>query len=622
MLWLVVMAALLTVGLGTGFMARAQRWAAISNVIFTATTIAGLGWSFWGVMAGRRNPIVKWIGIVVLGTLSVLAITGMWPDLRRLPSLGFYEAPFGLLALDWVGSAVAITGMWWMAVCFFLGLWLLRMALSPGSGFLAVARTVVDEAVHMRIALIFIIFVVFLVPVVPVSLDPAERLSYRVQSFLSYSLMGVAMLLSLLTLFLSCMTVCNELKYKQIYLTLTKPLSRAGYLAGKLLGIGLLNLLLLSVAGLGIYVFTHVLEKQPHKDIYDRIALQSQVLVARQRIQPTPPPEYPFRDLLDKRIKTLREADPEKYRVITPKMEDELKNTVLASWMSIPPRDDRTYLFPGVGVAKQYGRLVQLRIKPIVSSYPPDTKVRFAMWVNGRPFRYDPETRTHLGFYIEYNRFHIVDIPLDLADADGNMAIRIRNEDIDDPSQSLPHTLTFTRGEGMEMLYQVGSFDWNLVRTLVIIWSFLLFLAMLGLSAGTFLSFPTACLLCFVVLFACLLNDYLRESIKTWGMSLAAELETQGFKSWSFFEAARALFTKGDLWVAAQVVARNITVGVTAVVPSFTQFNPIPEVIEGRLVPTSIMLEVLWKVGLAGTVGVGVVGWVIFRVRELARVVV
>ncbi len=54
-------------------------------------------------------------------------------------------------------------------------------------------------------------------------------------------------------------TVSSELDEKQAFLTLTKPVSRAGYLAGKWLGIMGLNVLLLAVSGVGVFAFVKVL---------------------------------------------------------------------------------------------------------------------------------------------------------------------------------------------------------------------------------------------------------------------------------------------------------------------------------------------------------------------------
>ncbi len=62
-----------------------------------------------------------------------------------------------------------------MAVLFIVGLELLRLAFSPGWGVLGVARTLVDEAIRMKMALIFVIMLLLFVPLLPFILGGETR---------------------------------------------------------------------------------------------------------------------------------------------------------------------------------------------------------------------------------------------------------------------------------------------------------------------------------------------------------------------------------------------------------------------------------------------------------------
>ncbi|MCJ7674955.1 MAG: hypothetical protein MUO33_07365, partial [Sedimentisphaerales bacterium] len=68
----------------------------------------------------------------------------------------------------------------------------------------------------------------------------------RIQSFISYGLGLVSFLLSVLTNIVSCYTLSYDIKYKQIYTVVTKPIRRFELIIGKVLGVVLLDLLLLA----------------------------------------------------------------------------------------------------------------------------------------------------------------------------------------------------------------------------------------------------------------------------------------------------------------------------------------------------------------------------------------
>ncbi|MDP7346618.1 MAG: hypothetical protein QF735_00220, partial [Phycisphaeraceae bacterium] len=179
------------------------------------------------------------------------------------------------------GAAIAVIGVWAMAAAFAVGLFLIRLLLTPRSPIIAVARTVIDEAVRMRIAVVFIVGVAIVVPVLPMMLDPKELLHYRVQTFLTWSITLLGWLLALMTIFVSCATICRDVSQSMVYTTLTKPLSRWGYLLGKWLGIGLLNVWLIAVSGIGVYTFTAVLERMPIRVDDNRERVKHEVLTAR-----------------------------------------------------------------------------------------------------------------------------------------------------------------------------------------------------------------------------------------------------------------------------------------------------------------------------------------------------
>ena len=154
----------------------------------------------------------------------------------------------------------------------------------------------------MRIALVFIVLLLLIVPIMPYLNDPGELLRYRIGTFLAWSIGGTSVLLSLMTIFVVCGSICSELKEHQIFLTMSKPVSRAQYLLGKWLGMVLLNLVLLLVAGGGIYTFARIMQQFPASG-FDRLAVTDQVLVARTSMVPKLPGGQTIDDLMVAQLK-------------------------------------------------------------------------------------------------------------------------------------------------------------------------------------------------------------------------------------------------------------------------------------------------------------------------------
>ncbi|MFW6335863.1 MAG: ABC transporter permease, partial [Phycisphaeraceae bacterium] len=290
--WLIVLVLLLALGEGLGALLWAQGEVGASSWLRLIGRVAAAGWLLWGLHVWREVPWVDKArrAVIALAAVGILAAVSA--------------------ALGWSSLLYILAGVVGMSVTFFVGLWLVRLALSAGSPVIGVARTVVDEAIRMRMPVVFIVGVILVVPVLPFVLDPSDRLEYRLQSFLSWSSIAVSLLLSLMTIFLAIGTLTRELERRQVFLSLTKPVRRWQYLLGKWLGIASLNVVLVATAGVGVYAFTRFLASQPAIDVADREAVAQRVLVARDAVSPQPPdPDY-FRRAFDERVRQMRSNDP------------------------------------------------------------------------------------------------------------------------------------------------------------------------------------------------------------------------------------------------------------------------------------------------------------------------
>ena len=524
-----------------------------------------------------------------------------------------------LLARGHRAAAVAVLGFVCMWLCFLIGHGLIRVVLSPGVGAFGVARTLVDEAVRIRVVLAFVIGLLVMTPLGSLFflMDPNELLKYRVQGFLTWTLSGSAMLLGVMTLFLACSTICHEIDRCQIFLTLTKPIGRGQYLLGKWLGIVLLDLLLVGIVGIGVYTFSKVLQQNPHRNQADRHAVDQQIFVARQAVTAQPPATMDINAMVAKRVQEQQDTQT----AVAPGLERFHRQAIIAKWHTIAPRGTQTYVFANLHRARAFGRWVQLRFKPVSSMAPPKEQVRLAVWLNGRPYPFDADTHRHLPLVVANNRYQVLDLPVDAIGQDGRLEIRIANVNLDDMRATFPSSVGFTPGKGLEVLYQVGRFEPNLIRALVLVWIRLAFLAMLGLTAGTFLGFPVACLLGVLVYVTAAANGFLLESMEQY-VSFSAH--HQGW--WERLVWVPKTFlvqlVGGEFWDAFKILVRLLGNTFVLLIPSFSDYDPVALIADGRWVPYDMILAAVVRVGGVWTGFCGLLGWLIFRRRELAQVTV
>jgi hypothetical protein len=175
---------------------------------------------------------------------------------------------------------------------------------------------------------------------------------------------------------------------------------------------------------------------------------------------------------------------------------------------------------------------------------------------------------------------------------EGTLYVRIRNID---PRNSI----LFEGADSFEVLYDIGTFHWNLFRALSIIWCRLAFLAVLGLLASTFLSFPVACMVTFLVLLVATGSGFLSEALEGAAVSPAG---------------------KDPMWVIGPLI-RPLAGFFVWLVPDFSKFDPVGTVVAGRVVPLIWVMRSLTTLVFIKGLILGVLGCVVFTKRELAQVV-
>lgn len=171
---------------------------------------------------------------------------------------------------------------------------------------------------------------------------------------------------------------------------------------------------------------------------------------------------------------------------------DERNRDVLSSWKE------------GSAIQVTAEPTVQLCYKPVAMGGGEDT-VR-SLWVIG-----SPKTAVYPVVRDDANRtMSTITIPAALIDKDGSLLVQFINRS----SVSVQ-----VSQDDVAVLYKVDTFEWNFIRTCVLMLLWLMFLGSLGILAGSFVAFPIACLLVLATLPFSLMRGFLEDSVHPAGVA-------------------------------------------------------------------------------------------------------
>lgn len=474
----------------------------------------------------------------------------------------------------------------------------------------AVAHVLIRESIRLRISLAFIVVLLVALPLIPLWIDSSEPLRYQVQNFLSDSMSLVYILAACMTLILGCATVSFEIRDRQIWQLMTKPIGRIQYLLGKWLGLLILNFVLILIGGLSIFSFTEYLRTRPTADPLDAVAVNDEVLTARVGVRPI------FTSLTTEEVRQRVDSEIDNNAVLKDeiatgekRMNDvrrqlarQTRREHLDQQRAISPAtlgeggelDTRVYVFPGLESARRDRTNITLRYEfhigrsestdhyPVVFEFP-DVGQRVEQI-------YVPE------------QWHSLLIPSDWIGEDGLLRLRILNGGFSQtPSDAtlmfFPNGATlYFDADGLEIMWQASSFESNFLRAMIINWVKLAFLGILGVAAATFLSFPVAVMLAFTIFIGGSLAPFIAMSVD--------EFRVDPETVWPVRLVQWAVI--GVAWSAEWLLR------------PFGEASPNVLVVEGRLVPWIGVLRNLLQIGVFWSGFALLIGWWAFRRRELA----
>ncbi len=465
----------------------------------------------------------------------------------------------------------------------------------------AVARTIIAEALRMKIALVLLIILLAVIPLGPFVWEGDGTLKGRVQTFLTYSNNLVLVMLSIMTVFVAVQSLSKEVEQRQIYTIATKPIPRWQFMLGKWIGICLLNAMLLAACGGSIYLFTLYMQGLPARWL-DKQALEYEVLTARDGVYP-PVPD--FTDVVDRRFERFRKSPEAPSEGISPQMARMVKADYYREerqkWRSVPPNGMKTWIFENIRPGPECD-YIHVRYKMQATPPPPRMQVA-CVWLIGNPAREDfmPIPRSD-----SIDQWHYFPVSANAVSKDGTLKITFVNRHPADLNQAVQRyptrsTVVFEEPDGLEVLYEVSTFETNFFKSMLLIFLWLMPLAAIGLFAGSFLSFPVGALLCSSVLIASALSGFVWESLYWVRDRPNPAQDPLDYFSWIFKPFIMAIING---------------------VPSLGRYNPIDLLADGRIITWWSVAEAFGIMVLVQGLIYLVLSVLIFTKRELAQVTV
>jgi hypothetical protein len=452
----------------------------------------------------------------------------------------------------------------------------------------AVAVNTIKQALRMKIAAIFIVLLLVLLPILGFTATGDGTLRGRLQTFVSYGLSLTSILLCLLTLIASVYTITSDIEQRQIFTVITKPIRRFELLFGKLLGVILLDIGLLVLFAAIIYSVTAYMPSFYTATDAERTDAANEFYTARASLVL---PEVDVSKEVAENYGKLKATGQlaQFYPGYTEKeIIDQLTKRSRLEKRAAPPGRELLWEFKNVRPLDP-GETLFIRFKYDVSVNPPDSHV-YSQWLVGDYRQYRLGTRSATPMYAAERKdpirtFREIEVPANAVADDGYLAVAFLNVPINNM------VVIFPLEDGLEVLYKADTFTANFIRAVLLILLRLIFLACLGVLAASFLSFPVAMLFCLVIFVTSNFSGFVLESF--------------GYMS----EGVHLVYSYTLKWVIW-------------LLPQFDKFNPTKYLVPGRLLSW-------WLVGKVAAVMVCVkaflmllLGLLIFRFREIARVIV
>lgn len=506
----------------------------------------------------------------------------------------------------------------------------LQIVLSGPSPVLAIARNVVIEAVRKRVSVGLLIALLLVMASIPLLLHDGQELRYRVQMFLQYGTAFSFLIAGVVVVFLGVSSVAAEQRDRIIWQTWTKPVRAWEYVVGKWLGVALVGGVLLGVCGVGVFLFTEYLRRQPAKEEIrayvvdpdsrdrqavmegitpDRLMLEYNVLSAREVVRP----RLRERDRreVDEEVSRRYRLEEEQHRLAPfsqpvpdlKKIREDVERERLVRFFTFQLNSEGEYIFEGLQRALRIGRPLSIRAKLAtatgitlgktirlgIAALPSQNPALegFAPFVNPAAAGRSMEEVTALlapGYFIRTVTPNVfTTIPVSAAAVSANGVLRLRFAHLGPENEAF----MFAPPDGLEVMYPVGGFGGNFLRTALVLWLKLGFLGAAAILFSSFLSLPVASLASFAV----------------FGFAESAGFLSHALQYWSFLDAFNERI---EYW---RIPVYGIGYAVSWLFSSYAALSPVEKLSDG--------INVSWGAAGMGLVTVGVFAGVLVLVSVM-----
>ncbi len=450
----------------------------------------------------------------------------------------------------------------------------------------AVARLTLRAALRYRLVLVLAGLLIAIVVTLPMVLKHDGSAQGFTQILITYTLSSITAILGLSTLWLGCGTLARETEDFTIQLICSKPIPRWQVWMGKWLGIMVLNLALLIVAGLAVLLLLEYKAGSLAPD--EQARLRSEVLVARNSAKEIPPNldqavEKRFQERIQK--ESIQSMDRDFVR-------KQIREDLVASLTYLRPGEVRRWKIPlGAGAALDLKDVpLYLRAKIYTPDYAGSGATFEFGWEIG-PTEGHKRQRFRNSFGAE--SFTTFPIEANHIGSDDTLVI--------DTVNLGERPVLFSLQDGLEVLYPASSFPWNFGRCLMVIACWLGLLAAIGLCAASKLQFNVAAFVACSILIVGLSGGTLKQVIDQGGI-IGVSSETGTVTQPTLLNQASIKVYGVIKWVLDQI----------------TGADPIDALSTGRNVPWSrIVLAIFEIVGLGAGFFAALGIWIFSR-RELA----
>ncbi len=449
----------------------------------------------------------------------------------------------------------------------------------------AVAANTIKQSLRLKIAAAFIILLLILLPLMSVSMSGDGTLKGRLQTFVSYGLSLTGILLCLLTVIVSVYSITSDLKQRQIYTIITKPIRRSQFLLGKLLGVILLDIALLFLFSVIIFSITILMPRFYDTTEAELAAVNNEFYTARNSLTP---PDLDVSKEVDEIYRKLKENGQLPENMSYNEIMTQLSSVKKLQSRAVAPGYMLPLEFTGIKGLDPNESLF-IRFKYDVAVTPADSQI-IGRWVVGdyQYIRYGQQSNTPIYDAVykhSIRTFHEIEVPMNVVPATGRLCVAFINH----PSNNT--TVIFPLEDGLEVLYKADTFSGNFVRAVLLILFRLIFLACLGILAVSFLSFPVAILFCLVIFFTATFSNFVIESFNFLGQNLSS-------------------------------VYSYTVKPIIQLLPEFDKFNPAKFLVPARLLSWTLVAKAAGLMVCIKSLLMLLIALLIFSFKEIAKIIV